>query len=170
MRQTFKVEAASVGFTMGFAYAMQAIAPHEQQELECQMAQDEQLMGVLSQHELFRRQWKKGYYACHIQQMAYDFLESKFPDQALVHIKNWQQGNSGYDPWVCEFVRGDLVSRQGISCRVVVRWISEVEGNPVNWWMISSWEGKGSRTTLSGEELKESYENELGQRDLHHLI
>jgi hypothetical protein len=59
-------------------------------------------------------------------------------------------------------VRGDLVSRQGISCRVVVRWITEVEGNPVNWWMISSWEGKGGRTTLSGEELKESYENELG--------
>ncbi len=142
MYQTPEAAASTIGFTMGYGYAIRAVPPQGKtpEAVERQISLDEQIIASPSLQPTFRQRWRKGYHCWHIQQIAYSYVESTFAGQQFVCGETRQQGDDEHSPWRCEFLVEDPASGQKVPYRMHIHWATEVEGIAVNWWMISTLE------------------------------
>ena len=139
VRPTPEEAAASLGFQCGYAYAIRAVPPRGKtpEALEREMAQAEQIVGFPHLRGLFRQHWRKGYHYWHVSQLARECVERTYPDMSIVQRRIQQQGDEEHAPWTCEFLRMHSLSGESLICIVTVHWITEADGSPVNWWIVT---------------------------------
>jgi hypothetical protein len=155
VRPTPEGAAASLGFNLGRAYAIRAIPPQEktQEALERQMADDEQIVGFSHLRGLFRQHWRKGYHYWHVYQLARECFErTSPPGMDIVHVRVQQRGDDEHAPWACECLRMHSLSSESLPSIATVHWVTESDGSPVNWWMVTPEKSPADKQASSMED------------------